>query len=46
MELINVCGHTFVKELLGTSPLVIDDGANHGIFSVCLTKEYLAAVYG
>lgn len=46
MELINVCGHTFVKELLGTNPLVIDCGTNYGIFSSCLAKEHLATVYG
>lgn len=46
MELINVCGHTFVKGFLGAIPLVIDCGANHGVFSMCLAKDHSAIVYG
>lgn len=46
MELINVCGHTFVKDFLGATPSVIDCGANYGAFATCLAKEHLATVYG
>lgn len=46
MELINVCGHTFVKDFLGVTPLVVDCGANYGAFATYLAKEHLATVYG
>jgi len=46
VELINVCGHTFVKDFLGATPSVIDCGANYGAFATCLAKEHLATVYG
>ncbi|MDO9271238.1 MAG: FkbM family methyltransferase [Methylobacter sp.] len=46
MELLSVCGHTFVKEFLGATPSVVDCGANYGAFSTCLAKEHLATVYG
>jgi FkbM family methyltransferase len=46
MELLSICGHTFVKEFLGATPSVVDCGANYGAFSTCLAKEHLATVYG
>ncbi len=46
MELIRVCGHSFVKDLLGEAPVVLDCGANHGAFSGELAREHRARVYG
>lgn len=46
MELMRLCGHTFVKDLLGVSPVVLDCGANHGAFSGELARNHGARVYG
>lgn len=46
MELIRVMGHSFVGDFLGVSPLVVDCGANHGVFSSYMSKQHSATVYG
>lgn len=46
MELMRVCGHSFLKDLLGEAPVVLDCGANHGAFSGELARNHRARVYG
>lgn len=44
--MMRVCGHSFVKDLLGETPVVLDCGANHGAFSGELARNHRARVYG
>jgi len=46
MELMRLCGHTFVKDLLGETPVVLDCGANHGAFSDELARNHRARLFG
>lgn len=46
MELMRLCGHTFVMDFLGEASVVLDCGANHGAFSVELARKHRARVYG
>ena len=46
MELMRVCGHSFVKDLIGGAPVVLDCGSNHGAFSGELARSHRARVYG
>lgn len=45
MELMRVCGHSFVKDLVGETPVVLDCGANHGAFFGELARNHRARVY-
>jgi len=46
MKLVNVCGHTFVKDLLGKHAVIFDCGANHGDFSKWVDENCNAIVHG
>ena len=46
MEIERVCGHSFSKDLLGNSAVVLDCGANHGEFSKWISENWNAVVHG
>lgn len=46
MDLMRLCGHSFVRDFIGTTPIVLDCGANRGIFSTELAGRCRATVYG
>jgi FkbM family methyltransferase len=45
VKLVNVCGHTFEQGFLRDSPVVLDCGANLGVFSCYQAKKNHATVY-
>lgn len=46
MEIVNVCGHSFVKDLIKDPALVIDCGANYGEFSKWIASNCTAVIHG
>lgn len=46
MELMRVCGHSFVRDFLGVAPIVLDCGANRGLFATELAGRCRATVHG
>jgi FkbM family methyltransferase len=46
MKIVNVCGHSFIKDLLGEQALVLDCGANRGEFSRWIVENCNATVHG
>ena len=46
MEIVNVCGHSLAKNLLGPKVLVLDCGANYGSFSKWVSENCNAIVHG
>jgi FkbM family methyltransferase len=46
MKIVNVCGHSFIKDLLGEQALVLDCGANRGEFSSWIAGNCKATVHG
>lgn len=46
MDLMRLCGHSFVRDFIGATPIVLDCGANRGIFSTELAGRCCATVYG
>lgn len=46
MQIERVCGHSFSKDLVGNSAVVLDCGANHGEFSRWISENWNAVVHG
>lgn len=46
MKLVNVCGHSFVRDLLGNNAVILDCGANHGDFSRWVAENCNTTVHG
>jgi FkbM family methyltransferase len=46
MKLVNVCGHSFVKDLLRNNAVILDCGANHGDFSRWVAENCNTTVHG
>jgi len=46
MKIERVCGHTFVKGLIGKAGMVFDCGANHGDFSKWISDNLNATIHG
>lgn len=46
MQIERVCGHSFLKDLLGNPAVVLDCGANHGDFSKWVAENCNVTVYG
>ena len=40
MKILNICGHSFLGNLLKAAPVVLDCGANEGLFSHNIHQKY------
>jgi len=45
LKVDNIAGHSYVRDWLKPSPVVVDLGANAGLFSLAAIREYGARVY-
>ena len=45
MRTARLCGHSFLPDLLGSAPVVVDAGFNHGEFSLAMIENYNATVF-